>query len=461
MKIKRFLAALGAMTMMAVSFTACSKDGDSESSNEETTAQATESTENTESEAKGIEGQTICWMSDYDLNPYGGDARTIALTLFEDVYGGKIEWIPTTAATKYDDFANRILAGDPVDMFPYENTAIPDGVSKDLFEPLDDYINFDDELWTETKELADKMAYNGKHYVIPYNIENPACLIYSRKMMKDEKLDDPYELYKSGKWDYDTFLSMMQTFTENGSDRYGCTGWIGKSLVQSTGQPFVNYDGTAFSNNIMSPEIEKAETVLEKIGSDGLYNSSWQTYFPDDDSTLFYGMAPWALAESNAKNSDKDLFLVPFPKMTGSDSYGLCADVSAKMLAKNSDKAQAVATYITCERIAVTEEKYVEATKKKLLEGTTNQSGEKLCITQEQYDACQELVNTQFSSVVNDFGYGMGNRMSAETYSYDSRGVMLNLSDALLSEYEGSPSTWAELRDEWKAKIDEEILKFK
>ena len=172
MKIKRILAALAAMTMMAVTLTACG--GSSDKSGSE--ASRTKSEDDVKISADSainegdpdISGQTIKWLSYYDVNPTGNDDRSIALTLFEDVYGGKVEWISTTYETKYDDLANRLLSGDPVDMFPYEWDAVPNGVYKNQYQPLDDYINLDDELWADVKGLADKMEYKGAHYVIPY-----------------------------------------------------------------------------------------------------------------------------------------------------------------------------------------------------------------------------------------------------------------------------------------------------
>lgn len=460
MKIKRFLTVLTAMTMIMTAFTACKKD-ESSSESESSSAENSDVQSSEESSVDPeVSGQTIYWLSDYDLNPDGNQDRSIALTLFEDVYGGKIEWIPTTPETKYDDLANRILGGEPVDMIDYEPAAFPGGIT-DQYQPLDDYIDLNDELWSDTKELADAMAYDGKHYVVPVGADNPVALIYSRKMIEDESLEDPYELYKNGKWTYDKFLSMMKTFTENGDDRYGCTGWIGSPLVQSSGQPFVAFDGKTYSNNIMSPEIEKAENILEEIGTENLYNASWNSYFPDDGSTLFYGMTLENLAKSNAKNEDGDIFFVPFPKTDDSGSYYLTADIRAKMLAANSDKGKAVAAYITCEKVARTEEKYKTAVKEKALESEADYGDDKgKYITEEQYDFWQELTSLDGITPVFDYGCGMGTRMYSETYDYSTRGIINNLSDALISEYEGSPATWAELRDELKDDIDKEIKKY-
>lgn len=471
MKLKRFLAALAAVTMLAAPLTAC---------DEETTESASESIERTKSEDDvkvdtsgsqdyfandpDISGQTIQWLCYYDLNPTGNDDRSNALTIFEDQRGGKIEWISTTYETMFDDLANRLLSGDPVDMVPYEWDAVPNGVYKNQYEPLGDYIDMDDPLWADVKGLADTMKYKGEYYIVPFGLKDPVCITYSRTMMEDEGLDDPYELYLEGKWDWDAFMDMMKTFVNNADDgdtRYGCTGWMGPALLQSSGDTVVTYDGTKFSNNIMSPKIEQAELMIEEIANSNLYDAAWHSYFPDDGSSLFYAMAPWALSESNGKNPDSDIFIVPFPKMPGTDEYFLCCSFAANMLVKNSDKGDAVAQYVKCERIAATDPTYTEAAKEKALIPTQNASGEKIkFLTAEQYDVLQEYQNPANVTPVFDFGNGMGTRMTSETYDYNTRGVMKNLQDALITKYEGSPSTWAELRDAWKAVIDEEIAKF-
>lgn len=466
MNRKRIFAGLAAVLMAAVTLTACSGDSDksvSDTSAESTaegtdiSADASVSTDDSDTESK-----TIKWLSYYDVNPSGNDSRSIALTLFEDVYGGKVEWISTTNDTKYDDLANMILSGDPVDMFPYEPDAVPNGVSQNQYQPLDDYIDLDDELWADVKDLADKMKYNDAHYVIPYSIDDPICLIYSRKMMKSEGFEDPYELYKKGEWNWDVFMDMMKTFVDNSgeSTRYGCAGWIEKALMQSSGQTIVNYDGKKFTNNIMSPEIEKAEAVLEEICDLDLYSSSWYSYFPVDN-VLFYGMAPWALAESNGMNPDSDIFLVPFPNMPGSDEYYLSCSYDAKMLVAGSDKGEAVAEYIKCERLAATEEQYVNARKEKALKPEVNSDGEKTkFLTEEQWDAWQSMLDPKNITPVFDYGFGMGPEMTEETYDYSTRGAMLNLTDSVLRPIEGSTADWSEIRDSYKSAVDKAIEKY-
>ncbi len=403
-----------------------------------------------------VEGQTIYWLSYYDLNPSNNEDRSTALTLFEDVYGASVEWIECTSDNKFDVLTNRILGGDPVDMFAYEWDALPNGVYKNQYQPLDEYLDLDDEIWDGMRDIIDMYEYNGLHYVVPYAVSDPLLITYSREMMKEEGLDDPYELYLDGEWDWDVFMEMMKTFVNNGDGsetRYGIAGWFGQAVVQSTGKTIINFDGTTFTNNIYDADIEKAESLMEEMKSLSLYDATWYSYFPTTGNILFYGMADWSLSASNAQNPDADIMVVPFPKDPDADEYYLCCNFAAKMLVKNSDKGEAVAAYIYCERLAETNEEYKAASKEKALIVETSASGLTLgYITEEQYDAIESYKSDV--SPVFDFGYGMGSTMYGDgEYTYETRGIMNNLMDGLLS-YDDVDS-WAVLRDNWSAAIDD------
>ncbi len=440
MKIKKILAVLFGLAVISAGFTGCDKEEKEESSSQVSEAEVqTEATE-----AEEAVDNTIYFMSDYDLNPATNQPRSIALTLFEDVYGGKIEWIPTTNATMYDDLSKAVLGGQQVDMFPYTDNALPYGVSQDLFQPLDEYIDFTDERWSGIKSLADKMAYNGSYYAVPTNVENPVVLIYNKNAVKELDMEDPYKLYTEGKWDYTSFIDMMKAY-----DGIGCAGWIGQGLIQATGEPLVKYDGSSFTSNLDNEAISGAGEVIEQI-SGAMYDEEWYDYL--DESILFLGAGPWDIADSNKEMEDvekADVFFVPFPTADGSGK-NVTADINAKMLVKNSTQGEAVATYLMCERIAATEEKYVKAKKDAEIA-----SG----LTQEQSDFLDELRNPE--NVVFDFAYGMSRDVSYSADEYDERGAVNNINDAILTGYSAAPSSWSEILDEAKSIIEEEIAKYK
>ena len=106
---------------------------------------------------------TITWLADYDLNPSGNNDRSVALSIFEDYYGGQINYVHTSVEDKFTTLAAMINAGDTVDMFPYEWSAVPSGVLRDQYQPLDPYfesMEMDSDLWADMSDVIDMFSYN-------------------------------------------------------------------------------------------------------------------------------------------------------------------------------------------------------------------------------------------------------------------------------------------------------------
>ncbi len=79
MKLKRLLTILLAIAALG-SAAACNGDKDSEKA--KAYPKKAQRKPPLLKKPSGIEGQTVYWLSDYDLNPDGGNNRSIALTLF-------------------------------------------------------------------------------------------------------------------------------------------------------------------------------------------------------------------------------------------------------------------------------------------------------------------------------------------------------------------------------------------
>ena len=476
--LKRVIAGTAALAALMTSAASCGKGSESSSGKESSVSNEHYKPEDEVavskddevfdglSDAPDISGQTIVWLADYGLNPLNNNDRSVALALFEDVYGCKVKDVIVSSDKKFDSLANMINSGDQVDMFPYEWDAVPDGVSSGQYDPLDPYfdsLGMDSGIWDDMEDVIDMMKYSGQHYVIPYTICDPLLITYSRKLMQENGLEDPYELYCEGKWDWDVFMDMMKDFTAGSTDaaqRYGICGWFGQAVIQSTGHTVINYEDGKFINNIDDPEIEKAELLMQEIAAHGLYVPGWAGFFPNDQSTLFYAMADWTLGTSNAQNEGMDLMVVPFPKAPEADEYYLCCNYGAKMLVKGSEHGDAVAAYIKCERLAEYSEEYREAAKQKALIVEKTAGGVvRSYITEEQYDAIQEYRDPDNIVPMFDFGYGMGESMYKDGYTYDTRGVMNNLTNALLEGCEEVDS-WAKLREQWTGVIDTAVEKY-
>lgn len=125
-------------------------------------------------------------------------------------YGGKIEYISTPSGVEfYDRLGTMIASDDSPDICPHDAMLYPGNVGKNLFEPLDDYIDINSPLWVGMKDVVESFAYKGKHYKFPHKITTSFALNYSKKTIAENDLTDPYDLYVAGEWTWDAMRDLM------------------------------------------------------------------------------------------------------------------------------------------------------------------------------------------------------------------------------------------------------------
>ena len=458
MNFKKMLAALTALCCV-ISVTAC---GSSEPAAEETTTTTESQTEWTgdniavepieePDETVDISGQSIAFLGIADINPTNSSPeRTVALTLYEDTYGAKVEYWPTTTSKKFDDLATNILGGNPPDIFLYEWMAFPYGVSQGQYQPVDSIIDFSDPLWQDMESVADDFVMDGQHYVTPlgYRFKDIQVLMYNRTVYENEGLDDPYDLYLNGEWDWDAFVSIMKQYVETDPlNRKGIAGWWSNAFVFTSGETVVKYDGKTFTNNIKSAAIEKAQMVLEDLTKNALIEPGWVSDSAAfaDDKYAFYGMGTWAYENAQKNRSDCEIQIVPFPKAPDSDTYYTSNALHSYMWVAGSEKADAVKIWLECCRKEYVEESYVETAKAKYLENNPNW-------TEEMYDLVMNFYDPEQFTQVFDYGYGISTVMSA-TDSGDGA-IISNIYEGIAN---GVVENWAQCKDTYSDIIDQEL----
>ncbi|MCM1313962.1 MAG: ABC transporter substrate-binding protein [Muribaculaceae bacterium] len=402
-------------------------------------------------ERADIGGTEIVWLSDYDLNAQVGQKRPTPVALFEDIYGGKIRYVQTSLKNKYNTFSAMLLSGEQLDMVEYEQGTFPNGVLSQQYQPLDPYfrsmgLNYD--IWENMEEVIDALAYKGEHYIIPYSFSNPIVLMYSRKLIRDYGLDDPYELYKNDQWNWDTFLNISETYRSKTGKAAVRGGKFGDALIHSTGFRIIGSKNGKLVNNINHAPLRYAELFLQELGRKSLYSSNWNESFSTE--TLFFATESWILGTENVKNSGMDLMIVPVPKQAGTEGNYITCDFDAKMLVKNSTMGDAVATYIMCERIVASQPEYKAGAKTYATTPVQSSSGVvKSYITAEQYDALQTYLDPAITMPMFDYIWSMN----------DPNGVMNGLSNSFLING-GYESDWKNLRNSYYNAINQMINEY-
>lgn len=369
------LSLVSAIVLMASSVTACGNGGGEETT---TTAETTTATMNEEQaavveqievEAEKLENPTLKFFSFWDINPTPGEPVPVALQLFQTKYGGKIELVPTTWETRYNDLATKVLGGDSPDMFSAcDLDLFPGKVAAGMFDPLDDYLDYDSDEWSEgARQINEMHCVGGKHYIACTSTGTGMVMIYNKRTIEENGLDDPAELAYNNEWTWDKFKEMCYAYADKDEGKYAVGGWwYEPGIILSTGVPIIGMEDGVIVNNLMSPEVERVQNLfLEMKNAEVMYpyaEYDW-TVKPEwigEGKTLFYPIGRWGLLEPDlsAYGEPDEIMFVPTPRDESADAWYLTAHggVDAYALCKGSKNPEAVAAYIKCLQVQVNDE---------------------------------------------------------------------------------------------------------
>ncbi len=327
-------------------------------------------------DVRDLKSNEIKWFSHWDINPTEAEDKEIGadLALFKTKYNGKINWVQTTWETKFDDLAALVMSNDSPDFIGADDMDVfPKGAIKSMIEPIDDYIDLSKPLWTDIKGATDQFMLGDKHYVSVIRTDPAYVFVYNKQTMEDNGYDDPAELFKEGKWNWDTFTEMCLDFTDAESDKYALDGWYyEKALQQSSGVPLIGITDGKLVNNISDPMIAKAQNMMYELQKNNVvypkHENNWKLRGDAEGSgmatglTLFYPIGLWALesAPSTTVNygdvSKGEVMFVPVPCSADSDKQYIPSRVHGFSIVKNAQNPEGVAAFLECCRYAELDE---------------------------------------------------------------------------------------------------------
>lgn len=317
-----------------------------------------------------LENKTIKWMATWDINPDGTGKKTPAdLLLFQERYGGKIDYINVTWDERYDKLSEKINGDDGVDFFyAGDMDAIPKGAIKEMFVPADDYIDFDSDLWADVADANDMIMWNNKHYAaVTQTTGDSIAVIYNRKTMQEAGLDDPAKLYENGEWTWDTFQEMLEKFVDNENGKYGIDGWWFEfGLINTIGVPPIGIEDGKLVSHIGDPEMERVQNWMFEMYKKGLiaiggpdYGWEAKPNYIGEGKLLFYPVGLYELykePEQWKQTYGEDAFFVPMPKDPNADEYYVPMGLEAYAFVSGGKNPEGVAKYLDCKRYCLLNE---------------------------------------------------------------------------------------------------------
>ncbi|MBD5105105.1 MAG: carbohydrate ABC transporter substrate-binding protein [Ruminococcaceae bacterium] len=386
MKTKKLLSASAAAIMLLSMLTACSQTegGGSASTEPTTTAPPSTMAEEQQSQADEIvvkdfelENKEITFLASWARNPANGKNKDVAIELFQTRFGGTIKDMVVGDSERYDRLATLVSTGSSPDFFSAADMdAFPKGAINQMFQPLDNYIDFNDEWFGSRKSINDPFVYNGKHYVSVINPEVDVLMVYNKAVLAENGLTDPADLLKEGNWNWTTCKQLMNEFCDKSEDNYATDGWwITKGFCNSTGVPFIGMEDGMVVNNLRDPLIAEAQDFLNDLNREEMAYPVWDFGWVanarnvGDGKTLFFPVGYWALTEvatdyglANYGNIE-DVGFVPIPKCPSADAFYIPARVTGYMLCSGAPNPEGFACMMYCEAAANDSEEAEQITK--------------------------------------------------------------------------------------------------
>ncbi len=297
---------------------------------------------------------------------------------FETVYNGSIEQELVGSGDAYFDKLATLIASDTSpDIVTYEWRSFPHLMSRNMYTPLDSYIDLDSDLWKDMKDIAEQYVYNGKHYHIPYKVKSNFAINYNRLLLQEYGLPDPIDLYKNGEWTWDTFRDLLKQWCDADANHVGYTGVNAMSFVATTGTPLIDATSTEIINNLKDNNVQRAMEYLEDLCRQGFMGDGYvdpgEAFV--DGNLLFLGMDPeWAYGaawESLYKKSvDCEMAYVPFPRDPQADKYYIAYNSVGFMVPAGAKNVKGAVDWITLNRTEEIDPENVAEAREKATDST-------------------------------------------------------------------------------------------
>ncbi len=405
-------------------------------------------------------GTTVKLFSWYDeFHNYSEDeVVNTGFFTFKEKYGCEVEWVETTWAARFDDLANLILGGTPADFYTVETDIFPTYCIKGMFQPVNDYIDYDDPLWQGTRTVAESYFSLGENiYVMAIDIGATSVVGYNRRVMDEWGFDDPAELYYNDDWTWDIFYEMCLDFSDPDEDRYALDGWYyDTALIDSSGATIVTYNTETglFESNLDDPRLEKAADLVYNLKKNEciypVWNRGWtlrggaevQGTGIKEGLCLFFIVGTWGFTgtveEVSAVWGDieaGEIMFCPLPRdASGDGNYYCSVKPSGYCLIAGAENPEGVALLAACERFKILDPTVVSIDEKQLRE-TYMWTEEMLAM----YDICHDAANSEFVSV--EYNDGLGTKLA------NSAGECKRIGRKATAQ------TWAQLKEKYSEQI--------
>lgn len=278
---------------------------------------------------------------------------------FQQKTGMKVRTTKTTEDAYSTKLMSMVSGSDSPDVVLIGSTNFP-GLALRALQVMDPSVyRLDDSFWYKT--YMDVFKANGKYFAVsargPWATEDTNYVTYYKPaVLKMAGIsEDPFALYKQGKWDWEKQKEMATRVKQKGNGYIGISFQSQDVMMYSAGVDFVTYDGKQFAsaldNAATASVVTKAWQQVATYQNNGL-SSGWSLNNVIQGKVAFFNAISYGMYDAEADDwfsdvahTSNDLRAVPIAGPTAGNSYTPVA-VKGWGTAKNAKNPEGAAYFL-------------------------------------------------------------------------------------------------------------------
>lgn len=216
-----------------------------------------------------LKNTTVTIYSWNEANAVSGATKVIED--FTKKTGIKVKW----NVGSYDNYATEVSALVAADKAPDIIRLM--GLQHSIISNMDPLsktgFDFTEDIWD--KNVTDFYTVNGKMYGANLKntlIQQPTVLLYNKDTIAKYDFEDPYTLWKQGKWTWEKFKQMLVDYhKETGNPSWSPRTYV--DIATTKGEGFITKNGDRFKSNMSSKTLYNSLVDMSQMYQDGLVDS--------------------------------------------------------------------------------------------------------------------------------------------------------------------------------------------
>ena len=267
-------------------------------------------------------GGDISVVSFYEV--WANDPKTAvgaAKEAYEKKYNGKVHYKTYPYSVYNNKLVQMIASGSAPDViFAYWGD-MPKLAAIEVLQPIDQYVDLEK---INYPDIVKSYKWKGRHYAANIQQVQTPLLWFNKKLLEKEGITkNPYQLWKEGNWNWDTFKEIGLKLTKDTNNDKEIDQWgfasINSSVYQwSNGASYIKTDDQGnVKISWKDPECIRALQAMQDARFKNVFYATDPTFantgFNDGNLGMAYGTFEYLAYQAN--NLDpKDVGVAPFPE---------------------------------------------------------------------------------------------------------------------------------------------------